>query len=94
MIFEVTVDARQDIADAYSWYESQQAGLGDLFLLQFREIRKALFLKPNGYRSYHQYREVPFKQFPYLALYEVCGDKIVVFGVFHTSQNPLKKDRS
>lgn len=37
------------------------------------------------------FREMPLKRFPFVIIYELRSDKIIVFSVFNTHQNPDKK---
>ena len=39
------------------------------------------------------YRQIILKTFPYVVVYEIVEEAVVVFAVFHTSQNPIKKFR-
>ena len=72
MILRTTEDARQDIADAYAWYESQQVGLGELFLSQYRAVLKAILLKPNGYQLFESFRQNPLQNNSLILHYMKC----------------------
>lgn len=85
--------ANLDIAESYIWYESQKDGLGELFLGQFRSVVDALELSPLGYQTFDRYHQIPLRQFPYIAVYEIDGEDVVIHAVFHTSQHPAKKTR-
>ncbi|MGO3181322.1 MAG: type II toxin-antitoxin system RelE/ParE family toxin [Aequorivita sp.] len=86
-------EAKDEIQEAYDYYESKQFGLGDEFLeylegyydtlkteIPFFEIKR----KPY-------YRELPLRRFPYVIIYELRGSTIFIYSVFNTNQNPLGK---
>jgi len=89
---EIRPLASLGILDAYDWYESQLAGLGDRFLSDQDEFFAMLLRNPNtcGFLE-DNIRQGRLSTFPYLVVYEVFQEKVVVFSVFHASQNPDKK---
>jgi len=84
-------EARQDIADACSWYEEQAFGLGMDFL---RCVEAAILLlerHPRVYPIVHaNYRRALVRRFPYAIFFEHDAEKIVIYAVFHCSRNPGK----
>ena len=85
-------EATWDIAVAFDYYEEQQNGLGDAFLQKL----KALILYINQYPLHFNKVEKEFRQaliskFPYVIIYELSGSEIIIYAVFHCSQNPDKK---
>ena len=91
MILEITEEAKDDISDAYNWYESQKIALGDEFINQFKLVCKTIIKAPEGFRKVRGYHQISLKQFPFVVLYQLIDDKIIVYAVFHTSRNPKKK---
>lgn len=89
----VAIEARQDIVDAYDWYEEQKQGLGEQFLKQFRTTCNDILIAPTGYQHFNNYRQIPMHLFPYVVLYEMMEETIVVLAVFNTHQHPRKKKR-
>lgn len=84
-------EVRQDIADAYSWYEEQTLGLG----LEFLRCLEASFLSiqrnPLIYHIVHEdYRRALIRRFPYAIFYEHNLNRIIIYSVFHCSRNPAK----
>jgi toxin ParE1/3/4 len=63
--------AEQEITDAYTWYESQQSGLGGRFLNQIDYYLDLIGSIPYQYPSrFGQALHVaPNKTFPYLIVY-------------------------
>lgn len=85
--------AWNEIEEAIEWYESRKTGLGIQFFehldLYFELLKKNIAnfqvkRKPN-------IRELPLKTFPYIIIYEVFENKIVIYSIFNTNQNPLRK---
>lgn len=79
--------------DAYDWYEQRSLGLGDRFL---ESLESALFNIEHHPLHYGKieggYRQLKLKKFPYVIIYEIIENIVVVFAVFHESRNPeLKK---
>jgi hypothetical protein len=88
-------EAQIEIDEAIDWYETQQIGLGLEFLnyldgyFQTLKNQKALF----EIKRKPVFRELPLKRFPYIIIYEVIQNQIIVYSVFHTFQDPEKKRR-
>jgi len=92
--FELTEEAKRDITDSFSFYESKQPGLGRNFLenldLCFKSISENP-LKHPGKRG--DFREALVPKFPFLVVFESLKDKVLIYAVFHTSRNPKSKIR-
>ena len=86
-------EANQDIYQASLWYENQLKGLGYDFIDEVENLFVFLETTPLIFQKKHnEIREAPLKKFPFVVLYEIEKENIViVFAVFHTSQNPKKK---
>lgn len=88
-------DAQAEIDKAIEWYESRQVGLGLDFLnyldgyFQTLKNGKALF----EIKKKPVFRELPLKRFPYVIIYEEFRNQIIVYSVFNTSQDPIKKKK-
>ncbi len=82
-------EARADLEEASSWYETQRPGLGHEFLQQvdvaFRRIetRPTQFPKVQG-----ELRRALLRRFPYSAYFLNERRRIVVIGVLHQRRDP------
>ena len=81
-----------EIEDAFEFYESKTKGLGSRFLkivhLYLYKIRK----NPGHFPvKKDKIREAYICKFPFIILYEIFNNTIVVYAVFHTSRDPQKK---
>jgi plasmid stabilization system protein ParE len=84
-------EAEQDIAEGYAWYERQRAGLGEEFLSCVDACIQGICRTPQMHALIHEnYRRGLVRRFPYVVFYEFADDKVTVYCVFHTSQNPEK----
>jgi len=85
--------ARQEILDAWEWYEDKQVGLGDQFVTEVG--KKIMFIRNNPfhYPTKGKYREAQTDTFPFLIIYKInkLQDLIQIVSVFHTSRHPKKK---
>ncbi len=81
-----------EIIEAYDWYELQKEGLGFEFLNELDIFYNNLLQKPFTYSYYEApVRQGKIKRFPYLVVYEVFDDVIVVYSVFMAKQNLERK---
>jgi hypothetical protein len=90
---EIEKRAKIEISEAFDWYDNQQSGLGLIFLEAIQNAFITIQKSPNGYTKYRYHRQYPLIGFPYVILYEIVRDTLYVDAVFHTSRNPIDKDR-
>lgn len=84
-----TSEAREDIYDAYVYYEKVQPGLGDRFLATLDACFEAIIQSPKTYRFFFvNIRGFVVPTFPYLILYRATSVEVQVISVFHTSRDP------
>jgi plasmid stabilization system protein ParE len=89
---EIKEEAVLDIKEAYLYYEEQKVGLGNRFLETLESYLERVKKYPEHYQIKRKpYREAFIKNFPYIIIYEIEGDKIIVYAVFNTWRNPNKK---
>lgn len=80
------------VRKAYNWYEKQKKGLGEEFLLELDVYYKKIERTPQFYGKIEKgYRQVRLKRFPYVIVYDIIINEVVVFAVFHTSRNAKYK---
>ncbi len=85
--------AVQDIQEAYDWYKTKNK---DLALRFYDEVDDNInFIKDNPlsfFTKYNGYRQAPLKIFPFLIVYKVKKEQILIYSVFHTSKDPKRLD--
>ena len=89
---EIEEQAKEDLSAAMFWYETQQQNLGVQLLHEVRKIIQLIVENPKHYRCVaKEYRQTKVNIFPYVIIYELINNKIVIFRIFHTSKNPKHK---
>jgi plasmid stabilization system protein ParE len=84
-------DASADITAAYAWYEERAPGLGEDFLRCVESAVLTIQRHPQLHPvAMDDFRHAPIRRFPYEIFYESAGDAIVIYSVFHCSQDPQK----
>lgn len=95
MIYNIKVLplAEKEIADAIEFYESRSKGLGKRFLTYLKSYLKVLKTNPELFEIKKQphYRELTLVKFPFVIIYEISENEIIIHSVFHTSKNPQTK---
>jgi plasmid stabilization system protein ParE len=84
-------EASADIAAAYTWYEERAPGLGEDFL----RCVEAAVLTIQRHPQLHplavdDIRHALIRRFPFEIFYEPTSGAIVIYSVFHCSQDPQK----
>jgi plasmid stabilization system protein ParE len=86
-----TPEADDDIAEAYSWYENHEPGLGEEFLRCLEARILTIQRQPEIYRiAVDEFRRAFVRRFPYEIFYEATREVIIIYSVFHCSQNSKK----
>ena len=86
-----TDDAKYDIRKSFRWYESREPGLGEEFLRCVEACIQAIQRHPELYpMALDDIRRARVRRFPFEVFYEVTGVSVIIYCVFHCSQNPQK----
>jgi plasmid stabilization system protein ParE len=96
MKYELRFDERaiEEAQEAYEYYENQQVGLGDRFKNEIDKCISYIRKNPNQFKKVKkEIREALLHKFPYLIVYKVIDEKIIVAAIFHTSRDPKEKIR-
>jgi plasmid stabilization system protein ParE len=84
-------ETEADLAEAYAWYESRRAGLGEEFLGCVDACIEAIRRTPEIHAIVHaSYRRALVRRFPYAVFHEHTEATLTVYAVFHTSRDPDK----
>lgn len=84
-------EAKKEIIEAYRWYENKQSKLGDRFVDAIDEYFSAILLCPKMFPvAFNRFRKAVVRTFPYIIVFEIEKNNIVVYAVFQTKQNPKK----
>ncbi|PWA10439.1 type II toxin-antitoxin system RelE/ParE family toxin [Flavobacterium laiguense] len=95
MVFKLTILrlAEIEINESIDFYEGRSVGLGKYFLTYLKGYFKILKTHPELFeiKKTPYYRELPLKKFPFVIVYEIYQNEVIIHSVFHTSKNPTKK---
>ncbi|MBK9990909.1 MAG: type II toxin-antitoxin system RelE/ParE family toxin [Verrucomicrobia bacterium] len=90
MKIEVLEVARQEFDEAYVYYETQQAGLGEGFRESVKEQVQKIVAHPNAWMLLRAgIRKCRGSRFPYDVIYQKNGDSILVLALAHRKRRPL-----
>lgn len=86
-----TPEADEDVLAAYGWYEEREPGLGEEFLRCLEACLDFIRRHPHAHRvAVDEFRRALIRRFPYELFYEPTDDAIIIYAVFHCSQDPTK----
>ena len=95
MVFKIVISrlAESEIEETIEFYESRRKGLGKHFLDYFKGYLKILKTNPELFsiKKSPFFRELPLKKFPFVIVYEIFQNEVIIYSVFNTSRNPTKK---
>lgn len=84
--------AHLDLAEAIEYYHSIRKDLGNKFLKCVHKFFDRITKNSLHYSlKSNNFREAYIQKFPYVIIYDVIDNEIVVFSVFNPHQNPTKK---
>lgn len=76
---------------ARDWYEQAKPGLGTQFTDNLDEAVLTVRRQPAQFKiAVRQYRRALVKRFPYELFFEFNEEQVIIYSVFHTSQNPTR----
>jgi plasmid stabilization system protein ParE len=80
---------RDELDEAYRWYESKQQGLGDNFLDCIDLMLNQISSMPESYVIvYRDIRRAVIKRFPYAVYYRIVSSRVIVIAIFHSRRDP------
>ena len=82
--------ARNELDDAFDWYEMEQNGLGRRFLAEIQSDLKRISVFPDSCAMIAPgLRRCLTRKFPYMLVYGVEIDTVIVVAVAHMHRTPL-----
>src|SRR5580704_6689775 len=89
MRIRILASARSDLDEGYSFYQSQEEGLGDYFISSVRAdiegLRISAGIHPIKHRDYHR---MLCRVFPFAVYYAKTSDEITVYAVVDCRRDP------
>jgi toxin ParE1/3/4 len=93
MTFRQTIlpEAQADFDEGVRWYAKEKKGRGRKFAEAVKQVLKRLRKMPKAHTVVMKdVRRALVPGFPYIVLYRVTDDEVVIISIFHTSQDPYK----
>ena len=89
MKIEFLPKAQQELVEAVEFYEKQLDGLGVLFYEEVSEALDLIRLFPEGWQMITRLtRKYCLHKFPYMILYGIINDVIVISSIAHQRRRP------
>ena len=88
-----TAEALDERDRAFRWYEERQPGLGRSCLDRLEQLIDHIVAFPEAFRARSNgRRHAPMRTFPYIVVYTVEPDAVVIVAVFHASRDPADRE--
>ncbi len=88
----VRPNAEADLREAFQWYESKRAGLGDQFLLEIEAAIQSLKTDPERRPFYYrEFRRLLTQRFPYKIFYRAENGRVTIFRVLHVKREQSRQ---
>ena len=83
--------ARDDLREAFLWYQARRADLGSEFIAAVRHVLEAVELNPEQYPfAVDDIRKAPLRRFPYVVYYVALESAVTVIAVMHSRRHPRR----
>ena len=80
-----------DVREAAGWYDRRSSGLGDAFVEVVRQSTAEIIADPQRFAfSPAGCRYVRVPRFPYVVLFDVVDDELLMLAVLHTARSMEK----
>lgn len=87
-------EAARETIEAFLWYETKSRGLGESFLSELEECYNKVTQNPEAFqKQYKDFRHAQLKRFPFVIIFEIETESVLIYKVFHTSRNPRLRYR-
>lgn len=101
MAYKVIIrdEADRDAQEAYDYYEQQQPGLGEEFLMALVKRYDDLEKHPQNYgyidtQPEKILRDTRIRRFPYVIIFEISDNtEVIVYAIHNTRKQPFNKLR-
>ena len=82
-------EAQAEFDEAFDWYETHRAGLGQEFAAEIQKVFDHIAAHPLIHQAeFADVRKGVVRRFPYCVFYRSHRDRVEVIAVFHTSREP------
>lgn len=85
-------EAKEDIDDTFFWYNRINTKLGQRFIDEVEDVIFHIKNYPLHFQVVeHNFRQRILQSFPYLVIYKVIGNEVIVYALFPAKDNPKKR---
>ncbi len=83
----IQTEAIVDLQQAFIWYEAKREELGYMLLEEIEICYQKLSEHPYNYTYINErYRRIKVNRFPYLIIYEIEEESVIINSVHHVKQ--------
>ena len=88
---ELSPAAQIEFNEAADWYGAEDPDLKVRFIEEINSTLNLVQLSPSSFPITHgtAVRRAVVRKFPYLIMFAVQAERILVYSIFHTSRNPV-----
>ena len=91
-VLDIKISAKVGVLDAFDYYERIQRGLGERFLDYWEEHVSIVEENPLLFqKKYKDFRQTLIKPYPYLIIYKIENNTIVIYKVIYAGRSPRKR---
>ena len=94
MTVRILPEAESELFATVAWYEDHEEGVGLRFLAAYEKVLDTLQQRADSSAHWEtessdrDIRRLRLRRFPYLVIYELIAESILVLAVAHTSRRP------
>ncbi|MCH7398347.1 type II toxin-antitoxin system RelE/ParE family toxin [Belliella sp. DSM 107340] len=89
MIIRFLSPAKVELDESYAYYESQQFGLGEVFLKEVMLTINRIKENPSAWSNISKRtRRCLLNKFPYGVIYQIRDEEILVLAIAHLQRKP------
>lgn len=85
---KITVEARQDLNEGYTFYEIQDRGTGEYFAACLKSDIASLVMTAGIHRQWQGYHRALSRVFPYAIYYRFSEQIVSVIAIIDTRRDP------
>jgi len=82
------------VSEAFNYFETIKSGLGERFLAELLVPLNDITRHPKYYGfvdDQHIIRDVRLRNFPYLVVYEIEHDAVIIYSIHNGYRHPVKR---
>ena len=88
MVVSLEACAERDLLDGYWFYEDQEPGIGEYFLIKIREEILELAHCGGVHRKRHGFHFCAARRFPHGFYYRIAGETVKVYAILDCRRSP------